>query len=114
MGYDFMNLKKPETFTWEVDKDQTLLMDDAYVREGKFRVLLDMSKKDDYPKMYPLTKDTYKLVIWMNPVDMAEYLQDRLGWKGEGFQDKPYLNTGMYPGFRTIKKEYILKKSDII
>lgn len=108
---DFRNIKTPDSVNWDIDKTQTELLDDTMVHNGKFRLKIDMTKDS---VMYPLAKDKYKLTIWFDPNDAPDFIQDRIGWKGEGMTDKRYLNTTAKPGFRLIQKEFILKKSDII
>lgn len=110
-GYDYRDLKTPKDLNWDVDKTQTIVWDDALCREGKFRMKLNLSKD---PEIYPLAKDKYKLIVWFDPGDTSEDMQDRIGWRGEGITDKRYLNTTIRPGFRLVRKEFILKKSDIM
>jgi tetratricopeptide (TPR) repeat protein len=109
--YDYTKLKEPDSLSWDVDKTQTILIDDTAVRNGKFHIVVDMSKD---PNMYPFAKKEYRLLIWFNPLDTNDDIQDRIGWKGEGLTDKNYLDTKTYPGVRVIRREFILKKSDII
>lgn len=49
---------------------------------------LDMSKD---PKMYSFARDRYELTLSFNPRTAPEFVQDRLGWSGEGLTDKRYL-----------------------
>lgn len=110
-NYDYRNLQRLNRFDWDVDKNQTIMMDDVMARRGEFKIKIDMSQD---PSMYPFTKDRYRLVVWFNPQEAPEFIQDRIGWKGEGLTDKNCLDTKTIPGCRMIRKEFILRKSDII
>lgn len=109
--YDFWNLPEPKYFSWDIDRSQTVMWDDTAIHNGKFDILIDMSKD---PQIYPFAKDKYKLVIWLNPQESADFIQDRIGWKGEGMTDKQFVNTTINPGYRMLFKEFIIQKRDII
>lgn len=109
--YDYFKLPGNETFDWEVDKNLTVMVDDVMVRNGEFRIKIDMSRD---PDIYPFKHDTYKLIVWFNPQEAPDYIQDRIGWRGEGLTDKNHLDTKTIPGVRIIRKEFILKRSDIL
>ncbi|MEN6520152.1 MAG: hypothetical protein ABFD46_03245 [Armatimonadota bacterium] len=111
MDYDYFHMKGLNSFDWEVDKTQTVMMDDTGIREGKFSITIDMSLN---PEKYPFTKDKYRLSVWMNPQEAPDFIQDRIGWLGEGLTDKHYLDTKTIPGVRILRKDFILKKSDIL
>jgi hypothetical protein len=48
---------------------------------GKFKREIDMSTD---PRMYGFAKDKYELILSFNPRNAPEFVQDRLGWSGEG------------------------------
>lgn len=112
--YDYV-MPSLETFNWKIDRSKTIAWGDVYVGEGRFSTKIDMSDPRD-KEMYPFTADKYKLTIWVSPEDpgMPDYVQDRVGWKGEAIIDPNYLDTKTHPGFRMLKKEFILRRSDII
>ena len=100
-----------KSFSWVVDKNATICVDSAYIGEGKFKVTLDMSKD---PNIYPLRAEKYRLVLSFNPLTAPDYIQDRIGWWGEGITDKKCLDTKTKPGVRMLKKVYELRREDII
>jgi hypothetical protein len=112
--YDY-KMPSLETFDWKIDLDQTVAWGDIYVGGGRFTSSIDMSDPRDR-EMYPFKADKYKLTIWMTPDDpgMPDYVQDRVGWKGEALTDPNYLDTKTHPGFKMLKKEFILSRDDII
>jgi hypothetical protein len=63
---------------------------------GKFSRKIDMAKD---PQMYSFAKEKYELIVWFNPRTAPDFVQDRLGWNGEGLADKKYLveTTEPYP-----------------
>lgn len=111
MDYDYFNMKGLDEFNWEIDKTQTVMMDDTGIREGKFGITIDMSPN---PEKYPFAKDKYRLSVWVNPQEAPDFIQDRIGWLGEGLTDKNCLDTKTIPGVRILRKDFILKKSDIL
>ena len=112
--YDY-KMQDVETFSWKTDMNQTVAWGDIYVGGGSFSSKIDMSLAQDH-EMYPFKAKKYKLTVWMTSQDpgMPDYIQDRVGWKGEALTDKHYLDTTTQPGFKILKKEFILSRSDII
>lgn len=112
--YDY-KMEDMETFSWQIDTSKTVAWGDIYVGEGSFSTNIDMSDPRDR-EMYPFKADKYRLTVWMTPVDpgMPDYVQDRIGWMGEAITDKNCLDLTTRPGFRMLKKVFILKRSDII
>lgn len=112
--YDY-NMADLDKFSWDIDMDQTVAWGDIYVGGGSFLSKIDMSDPRDRA-MYPFAAKKYKLTVWMTPVDpgMPDYVEDRVGWRGEALTDKNCLDTTTRPGFRMLKKEFILNRSDII
>jgi len=55
---------------------------------GHFSKEIDMSKD---PKMYGFYKDKYVLIFSINPRSAPDFVQDRIGWTGNGWTDKRYL-----------------------
>lgn len=109
--YDYWNLPESATFNWEVDKKQTVLWDDTAIRDGAIQLRIDMSKD---PSIYPLQAEKYRLVVWYNPQEAPDFVQDRIGWRGEGLTDQHYLDTKTNPGYRMILKEFTISKRDIM
>ena len=50
---------------------------------GTFKREIDMSKD---PNMYSFAKDSYDLILTLNPRSFPANVQDRLGWNGEGIK----------------------------
>jgi hypothetical protein len=111
--YDYWNLSNETRFNWEVDKSRTVMVDDVAVSNGQFRVKIDMSNVQD-ADMYPFNKDKYRLILWFNPQEAPDYIQDRIGWRGEGMIDQHYLDTKSIPGVRIIRKDFTINKSELL
>jgi tetratricopeptide (TPR) repeat protein len=109
-GYKMPEL---ETFSWKIDTTKTVVWDSIYVSGGTFSERIDLSRDTEF---YPFKADKYKLTIWFTPQqpDCPDYIQDRIGWKGEALTDKRYLDTKSMPGFKILKYERILDKKDIM
>lgn len=112
--YDY-KMEDLDSFNWKIDGNRTVAWGDIYVGGGSFSSKIDMGDPRDR-EMYPFKAQKYKLTVWVSPVDpgVPDYVQDRIGWKGEALTDKNYLDTTTQPGFKMIKKEFILSRSDII
>ncbi|MGB9619284.1 MAG: tetratricopeptide repeat protein [Armatimonadota bacterium] len=110
--YDY---KMPElkTFSYKIDKSKTIVWDSVYVGGGTFSDRIDLSQNPDF---YPFNADKYRVVITFVPQqpDTPDYVQDRIGWKGEALRDKRYLDTKTQPGFHLLRKEMILYKKDVL
>ena len=65
-------------------------------------------------KQYPFKKDKYTLILTWNPRSAADFIQDSVGWSGEGITDKRYLDTTTNPGVRMVRKVIHLERKDII
>jgi hypothetical protein len=72
---------------------------------------IDMSKD---PKMYSFKADTYDLTLGFNPRIAPDFVQDRLGWNGEGMTDKRYLRTDIKPGLRMLWLKLKLTRDDLV
>lgn len=113
-GYDYLHMKDQKEFQWQVDKTLTLMVDEAAVRDGKFSLDINMNDTEQNSTMYPFVKKNYRLSVWFNPQDAPDFIQDRIGWRGEGLTDKHYLDTKSIPGVRMLRREFTLKRSDIL
>ncbi len=111
--YDY-KMPDLDSFNWKIDLDQTVAWGDIYVAGGSFSSKIDMGDPRDR-EMYPFKAKKYKLTVWVSSIDpgIPDYVQDRVGWKGEAFRDK-CVDTTSQPGFKILKKEFILSRSDII
>lgn len=109
--YDYWSLYVPPRFSWEVDKTRTIMLDDCSSRDGTFDITVDMSKD---PGMYPFTGDKYRLVVWFNSQEAPDFVQDRIGWQGEGLIGKHITEMKTNPGAKILRKEFILRKRDIM
>ena len=77
---------------------------------GTFRREIDMSKD---PKMYGFKGDKYELILSVNPRTVPDFVQDRIGWNGEGWNDSKYLDDKTTPGVRMLRVVVTLSKDDI-
>lgn len=98
-------------FSWEVDDTVTVLVDDVRIAEGKFQAEIDMSKDSH---MYSFNADKYKLTLMFKPQHAPDFIQDRIGWFGEGITDKKYLEKLTLPSQNVIKWEKIYSREELL
>ena len=102
-------------FSWDVDPNSTAIFDlgmhGIWVENGKFTRIYDVTKDT---KQYPFKKDKYTLVLTFNSRTAPDFVQDSIGWSGEGLTDKHYLDTKTNPGVRMVRKVIHLERKDII
>ena len=108
LGYKREKLKD---FRWTVPKDVTIMVDSVRIAGGKFEALIDMSKD---PQMYAFAKKKYRLTLTFDPREAPDFIQDRIGWHGEGITDKRYLDTKTIPGVRVIRREWTIDRKDVL
>ncbi|MCX8052511.1 MAG: tetratricopeptide repeat protein [Armatimonadetes bacterium] len=110
--YDY-KMPQLKTFSYKIDKTKTVAWDSAYVSGGTFSDRIDLSQD---PEFYPFKADKYRVVITFVPQqsDAPDYVQDRIGWKGEALRDKRYLDLRTQPGFRLLRKEFVLTRKDVM
>jgi hypothetical protein len=72
---------------------------------------IDMSKD---PKMYGFKANAYDLIVSFNPRTAPDFVQDRIGWSGEGLTDKRYLREDIKPGLRLLYLKLKLTKEDLL
>ena len=108
-GYEMPEL---QTFNWKLDTNQTVAWDNILVSGGSFSNKIDLSKNDEF---FPFHGKKYKLTVWLTPMQPCcpDYVQDRVGWKGEAFRDKS-LDKDLIPGFNCLKWEKILTRDEIV
>ena len=84
--YDY-KMPDLQTFSWKLDTTKTIVWDSIYVGGGTFSERIDLSQD---PEFYPFKAEKYKLVISIVPQqpNVPDYVQDRIGWKGEALTDK--------------------------
>lgn len=83
-----------------------------YQSLGKFKRELDMSKD---PGMYRFAQDRYELILSFNPRTAPDFVQDRLGWSGEGLTDKRYLYVDpSQRNLRLLRRVLVLSRDDIL
>lgn len=111
--YDYV-MPDLETFDWRIDMSKTVQWDSFYVAGGTFGSSADLIDISDprAAKMYPLASDRYRLTVWVTSQDPGcpDYVQDRVGWKGEAFRDKRYLDKKTMPGFTILRREFVLDR----
>lgn len=110
--YDY-KLPEVSTFSYKIDKTKTIIWDSLYVQGGAFNEKIDLSQNPDF---YPFKGEKFRLIVSLSPIqpDTPDYIQDRIGWKGEALTDKNYLDTKTLPGFRCLRKEIILDRKDLL
>lgn len=72
---------------------------------------IDMSKD---PKMYSFKKPEYDLIVSFHPRRAPDFVQDRIGWNGEGLTDKHYLREDITPGCRILYVKLKLTRDDLM
>ena len=80
--------KQQQSFTFDIDQSQTIMLDAHSVRGALWGRKIDMSKD---PKMYSFSRPYYYLIFEFNPRGTSPFIQDKIGWNGEGMTDKKYL-----------------------
>lgn len=102
-------------FSWSIDPNATAVFDvgmhGIWVEQGQFSRIYDVTKDS---KQYPFKKDKYTLTVTFNPRTAPDFVQDHIGWSGEGLTDKRYLDITSIPGVRMVKKVIHLERKDII
>ncbi len=100
-------------FAFEVNQDQTIMVDMHSVRSGAWGRKIDMSKD---PKMYSFKSDKFYLVFEFNPNTTSPFIQDRFGWNGEGLGDAKYMwtDTTKVKPVHLIRKVYLLSREQIL
>lgn len=96
-------------FVWRLD-NQTIFQDQVSVTAGKFKTDIDLT---DGARFYPLKSDRYELLVVLNPRNQPAESQDRVGWSGEGLDDKRFLDTSV-PGLRKIQARLIVPIGKIL
>jgi hypothetical protein len=64
--------------------------------------------------MYGFKGDSFELILSVNPRTAPDFVQDRIGWNGEGWNDKQFLDDKTVPGLRLIRVRIPLTKDDIL
>jgi tetratricopeptide (TPR) repeat protein len=82
----------------EPSRDVTFMQDQLFVKNRRFKKLIDMSKD---PTMYPFseTKKNYVVEFYYNPRSAPPHIQDKFGFNGEGFTDSNFLRTDVRKDF---------------
>ncbi|MCE5315560.1 MAG: hypothetical protein ABFD49_02520 [Armatimonadota bacterium] len=109
--YDYV-MPELDTFNWKLNPEETVVWDSIYVTGGAFSSKIDLSRNSEF---YPFVAKKYKLTVWFSPQqpNCPDYIQDRVGWKGEAFRDK-LLDTKTNPGFRCLKWETVLTRDQLV
>ncbi|MFQ3549103.1 MAG: hypothetical protein SNJ70_05080 [Armatimonadota bacterium] len=104
-------LPNPKSFSYQIDRTQTVQWDTLYVSGGQFNDVIDFSDT----AFYPFNSDKYRLEVYYIPRDPCapDFIQDRIGFLGEALQD-PHLDKNFLPGFNVLKKEFIIHRDEIL
>lgn len=116
-----------KTFTYQINDKQTILIDDLYVRDGKFDRVIDIQKD---AAIYPLRSQDYTLSLSFNPPTAADFVlgvpaeaaldhgskaekfqYGSIGWHGEGLADQKHLV--VKNGVRMLEIKIPLKRKDL-
>lgn len=116
-----------KTFTYDINDKQTILIDDLYVRDGKFDRVIDIQRD---AAIYPLRSKDYTLTLSFNPLSAPDFVQGMpaeqkidggrrgeklqygaVGWHGEGLADQKYLV--VKNGVRMLEKQIPLARADL-
>ncbi len=81
-----------------------------YYSLGEFKKTIDMSRD---PRMYSFAKPKYDFVVSFNPRTAPPFVQDRVGWSGEGLADKRFLDAKTQPGLRMLRIPITLSREDL-
>jgi hypothetical protein len=102
-----------ETFSFNIDQSQTIMVDQHSVKNGRWGRKIDMSKD---PKMYGFNREYYYIVFEFNPRGTSPFIQDRFGYSGEGMSDKKYNwdDTSKTPKLRLIRKVFKVSRAQIM
>jgi hypothetical protein len=108
--------KTQQTFTFDIDQSQTIMLDQHSVRGALWGRKIDMSKD---PKMYSFSRPYYYLIFEFNPRGTSPFIQDRIGWSGEGMTDPKYLwvqkaTNPKEKDIRMLRKVYKLSRAQIM
>ncbi len=92
----FVQLRSDSLKLGDLGKQNIFIAQKDLLVPGNFTRKIDMTQD---PQMYGFVKDKYELVLWFNPRTAPDFVQDRMGWNGEGITDKKYLveTTEPYP-----------------
>ncbi len=101
-----------DTVDLEPSRNTTFMQDQLFVKNRRFKKLIDMSKD---PTMYPFSEEKKEYVVefYYNPRSAPPHIQDKFGFNGEGFTDLNFLRTDIRKDFTfdlsekdSEKKEY--------
>lgn len=96
-------------FSWDIDQNQTILVDDLFVRNGKFSRVIDIQRD---AAIYPLKAQDYVMTFTLNPMNAPDFVQDKIGWLGNGLANQKYLV--VRGRMRMLEKRFDLKRSDLL
>lgn len=113
------NWHQPELkdFTFDIDQSQTIMQDQHSVRGKTWGRKIDMSRD---PKMYSFSRPYYYLVFEFDPRGTSPFIQDKLGWSGEGMTDPHYIwvqkgDPSVHrPDDRWVRKVYKISRDQIM
>lgn len=92
-------------------RDLTFMQDQLFVRNQRFRRKIDMSRD---VTMYPFISEKYIVEFYYNPRSAPSYIQDKLGWSGEGMTDQSYLNTEIREGQRVVFAQFEMTRDQLL
>ena len=89
---DYVEIRGNKAILADLDKKGYMIATKSYFRKGAYRREIDMSKD---PGMYSFSRPNYDLLLSVNPRTAPGFVQDRIGWNGEGLTGKYVLKTNV-------------------
>lgn len=94
-----LNWDGQSTVNLDPPKNRTYMQDDLFIKNRRFDHDVDMSND---PTMYPMHTKNYLIEFFYDPRYAPPHIQDKFGYKGEGFADSNFLSTDARKGARVL------------
>ncbi len=79
------------------------------MKDGRFSRTIDIERD---VSIYPLKAEEYVMTFTFNPLTAPDFVQDVVGFKGEGLADQKYLV--VRNGVRMLEKSFIIKRNQLL
>ncbi|HEY3284528.1 MAG TPA: hypothetical protein VGN26_19835 [Armatimonadota bacterium] len=123
-GYDKLYAAHRDDFQWQKQNLTLYSRDVSFPTDSKkrneFVTELDLSVDPfdpegprDPKKLFPFKSPEYEVSVFFDPARQGPYVQDGLGWLGEGYQDKD-SHIDPKRGIRVLEKDIILRRDQIL